>query len=183
MATLIGAAILVFAAAIVIPDVLRSLRTTKPADNPNVGGSLIPGSVNDPAVLALQARLDSLAIAIGSGVGGIAGGGAGAAVSSAEVQAARGLGTSTISESEIDSIVARTAAAASAAGAATGVNAGTVAGEGVGSGVASFILGTGSGAGRAAAVKGLGTPTFDWVKDLLAPGGLADRLGLPKIGG
>lgn len=171
MATLVGAAILVLAAAIVLPDFLRSLRAS-PRTDPGVGAPLIPGSVNDPSVLALQARLDSLAIMIGSGVGGVAGGGVGSAVSGSEVGLARGLGANTISDAEIQSIVERTAGAASAAGAAGGTNTGTVAGEGIGSGLVSFILGAPAGALRAAAAS-----------DLLKTGGLADRLGLPKWGG
>ena len=165
MATLVGVLILAIAAAVVVPDFLAAIRSSSavPANrNPDDAPPLIPGAVNDPRIQDLQATVDRLAILIGSTIGRGAGAGAGSAVAGAELGTARGLGSQTISDDEIQAIVTRTVAVAAAAGTASGTNTGLLGGTAVGSAIVGFPIGVVGGGVQSGAVGG------DWLNRLLA---------------
>lgn len=173
MATLVGFAILALAAAVVIPDVLASARSSSSAKE-NTGSALTPPGSNDPNILALESQISQLAVIVGSIAGRGAGAGAGAAVSGAESGISKGLGSNPVPFEEAQRNVENAYSSGVAGGGSVGVNSGGFAGSAIGAFLTGLPGGVAEGVGEGANAVAKG-PTwqaiFDW----------ADRVGLPNF--
>lgn len=173
MASLVGFAILALAAAVVIPDVLRSARASS-SSRSATGTALTPPGSNDPNILAIESQISQLAVIVGSIAGRATGGGAGAAVSGAESGISSGLGANPVPFDEAQKNVENAYSSGVAGGGATGVNSGAFSGATIGSFITGLPGGIAEGVGQGANAVAKG-PTwqaiFAW----------ADSVGLPNF--
>lgn len=177
MGSLVGFAILAIAAAVVVPDLLRSARSSS-SSAVAAGSSPVPIGANDPNLLAIESQISTLAIAVGSIAGRGAGAGAGASVSGAESGISKGLGANPVPFAEAQKNVANSYSSGVAGGGASGANAGGFSGAAVGAFVTGLPGGVVEGVGEGANAVARGPiwqAIFDWADSIGFPNGNPGR--------